>query len=89
MEQKTTIPQDAVAALHRGNKIEAIKLVREAQGIGLKEAKDLVEQFLRTDQAVQASFAQMRAQSGGSSLRWWVIVIGIAALVLYFWRRFG
>jgi ribosomal protein L7/L12 len=89
MEQKTTIPQDAVAALHRGNKIEAIKLVREAQGIGLKEAKDLVEQFLRTDQTVQASFAQMRAQSGGSSLRWWVIVIGIAALVLYFWRRFG
>jgi hypothetical protein len=89
MEQKTTIPQDAVAALHRGNKIEAIKLVREAQGIGLKEAKDLVEQFLRTDPAVQASFAQMRAQSGGSSLRWWVIVIGIAALVLYFWRSFG
>jgi hypothetical protein len=89
MEQNITIPPDAVAALHRGNKIEAIKLVRQAQSTGLKEAKDLVEQFLRTDPAVQASYAQMRAQSGGSSLRWWVIVIGIGALVLYFWRRFG
>jgi ribosomal protein L7/L12 len=89
MEQKTTIPPEAIAALHRGNKIEAIKLVREAQGIGLKEAKDRVEEFLRTDPAVQASFAQMRAQSAGSSLRWWVIVIGIGALVLFFWRSFG
>jgi hypothetical protein len=86
MEQQTTIPPDAVAALHRGNKIEAIKLVREEQGIGLKEAKDRVEQFLRTEPAVQASFAQMRARSGGSPLRWWVVAIGIGALVLYFWR---
>jgi ribosomal protein L7/L12 len=31
------------AALERGNKIEAIKLVRERTGLGLKEAKDLVE----------------------------------------------
>jgi len=89
MEQKTTIPLEAVAALHRGNKIEAIKLVREEQGLGLKEAKDLVEQFLRNDPAVQASFAQVKAQSGGSALRWWVIVIGIGALALYFWRRLG
>ena len=31
------------AALARGQKIEAIKLVRERSGLGLKEAKDLVE----------------------------------------------
>lgn len=32
-----------LAALDRGNKIEAIKIVREALGIELKQAKDLVE----------------------------------------------
>ena len=45
------LPDDAVvladpavrAALAGGNKIEAIKLVRERTGLGLKEAKDLVE----------------------------------------------
>ena len=31
------------AALARGQKIEAIRLVRERTGLGLKEAKDLVE----------------------------------------------
>jgi large subunit ribosomal protein L7/L12 len=31
------------AALAAGNKIEAIKLVRESTGLGLKESKDLVE----------------------------------------------
>lgn len=31
------------AALARGNKIEAIRLVRERTGLGLKESKELVE----------------------------------------------
>ena len=34
------------AALVGGNKLEAIKLVREATGLGLKEAKELVERNL-------------------------------------------
>ena len=33
------------AALVGGNKIEAIKLVREQTGLGLKEAKELVERL--------------------------------------------
>lgn len=33
-------------ALQRGNKIEAIRLVRIATGLGLKESKNLVEQHL-------------------------------------------
>lgn len=41
------LPPEAAArigeALAKGNKIEAIKLLREASGLGLKEAKDAVE----------------------------------------------
>lgn len=37
------LPPAALAAMASGNKIEAIKLVREATGLGLKEAKDAVE----------------------------------------------
>lgn len=33
----------AFASVARGNKIEAIKVIREAFGVGLKEAKDIVE----------------------------------------------
>ena len=35
------------AALVGGNKIEAIKLVRERTGLGLKESKELVERLQR------------------------------------------
>ena len=37
------LPADVIAALQRGNKIEAIKRLRQASGLGLKEAKDAVE----------------------------------------------
>lgn len=42
-----SLPGEAMDALRRGNKIEAIKLVREALGIGLKDAKELVESVQR------------------------------------------
>jgi hypothetical protein len=34
-----------VEALRKGNKIEAIKLLRQASGLGLAEAKGMVERF--------------------------------------------
>ncbi len=37
------MPAAVKAALDRGQKIEAIKLLREATGLGLKEARDAVE----------------------------------------------
>lgn len=39
---------DVVAALTRGEKIEAIRLYREATGVGLAEAKSFVEQLAET-----------------------------------------
>ena len=37
------LPVQVLSALARGDKIEAIKLVREMTGLGLREAKDTVE----------------------------------------------
>lgn len=37
------VPKTAQEAAARGNLIEAIKLVREATGVGLREAKDAVD----------------------------------------------
>jgi ribosomal protein L7/L12 len=39
------LPTEAVAAVSRGRLIEAIKIVRERHGLGLKEAKDLVDRY--------------------------------------------
>lgn len=43
------LPEDVVAALVQGNKIEAIKRLRTARGMGLKEAKEAVEAYAPTD----------------------------------------
>ena len=85
MEEKITIPPEAVSALHRGKKIKAVKLVRARSGVDLKEAKRRVEQFLRNEPSVQASFAQMRARSGGT-LWWWVAAICAGAVLVYLWQ---
>ena len=37
------LPNDVLDALRGGQRIEAIKRLREATGLGLKEAKDLIE----------------------------------------------
>lgn len=48
---KPTISEQAAAAANAGNLIEAIKLVREETGLGLKEAKDMVDAYLRDGHA--------------------------------------
>jgi ribosomal protein L7/L12 len=45
----TRLPQAAIDALNAGDKIEAIRIVREATGLGLKEAKDAVESYVPGD----------------------------------------
>ena len=44
-ERSEALPPEAIDALQRGNKIEAIKLVRAAQKLDLKDAKDRVDAY--------------------------------------------
>lgn len=42
------LPGEVIAAIEQGQKIEAIKLLREATGLGLANAKVLVDRAWRT-----------------------------------------
>ena len=75
---------NAISALQRGNKIEAIKLVRTERGMGLKEAKDLVEEYLRTQPSLQETFAVTQTQAKRSALLWLIALIGGAILLYVF-----
>jgi len=74
----------AVSALHLGNKIEAIKIVREERNIGLKDAKDAVEDYVRTHPALASSLAAAQAEAKRSALLWIAALIGLALLAYYF-----
>lgn len=44
----SALPAAAIAALHRGEKIEAIKIFRNERPLDLKDSKDPVEAYLQT-----------------------------------------
>jgi len=79
------LPQAALTALQQGRKIEAIKLVREVEGLGLKEAKDRVEAFEASDPMLRE-----RSSAGSSGDRkgclWGVVLIALGVLAFFLWR---
>jgi len=68
-----------IALLQQGRKIEAIKLLREERHIGLKEAKDIVDEYcLQHPELIPAS------HSGKSFSTILSIVVAIALIVYWF-----
>lgn len=82
------LPPEAEAALLRGRVIEAIKIVRHVEGIGLKEAKERVDAVRRSRRggagASGVGFAGPAERRGAAglvfvlvvilALAWWVMV---------------
>ena len=77
----------AISALHQGNKIEAIKIVREERNIGLKEAKDAVEDYVHSQPTLKSSFAAAQTETKRTALRWLAIFIGLAILAYLFMTK--
>ncbi|MET0717941.1 MAG: ribosomal protein L7/L12 [Pseudoxanthomonas sp.] len=63
------LPTEAMTALARGQLIEAVKIVRERTGLGLKEAKNLVERYRHDanpqhDEAMRAKLEGIASKHG-------------------------
>ena len=71
-------------AVQAGNKIEAIKLVRELTGLGLKEAKDAVDGYLRQSLPMQRG-APGEVPKSARAIGW--MVAGVAAAAAYYFFR--
>ena len=72
-----------MTALYNGSKIKAIRIVREAQGIGLEDAKDIVEQYLLDQPTVRNRLQSIQAE-GGRRLLVWLIVIALLTIGGYY-----
>jgi hypothetical protein len=69
------LPETAVSALDQGDKIEAIKIVRSVNSIGLKAAKDLVEAHISGNPDLARKFPDRPAA------RIWIFVVLFALVV--------
>jgi ribosomal protein L7/L12 len=83
MTAPVALPAAVVLALQRGRKIEAIRLLRKASGLGLKEAKDLVDAA-----GHHPGVSGKPGRSPGEVPRsdttvWWVVGLILAGLLAY------
>ena len=78
------ISDAAVAALWRGQVIDAITLVRKEQHVDLKEAKASVDAYLRSQPALQRRIEQDQSDARTGLFRWAVFFLIGGAGLLYF-----
>jgi ribosomal protein L7/L12 len=83
------LPAAAAAAIATGHMIDAIKRVREAEGVGLAEARQRVEAYVQRNPALKAQLAAQQAAMKRRLIQWVLIidVLLIAAAVWYFFGR--
>ena len=74
------LPPLVVDALQRGQKIEAIRLMREITGAGLKEAKDLVDASPHA--AVRSGLSPGEMPRTGRAI-WIAVAVLLLAWLLY------
>jgi len=76
------LPADVVAAIQQGNKIEAIKRLRLARGLDLKDAKDIVDAYVRADPALARKY---QAHAERARRVAWFIFLAASALMFWYW----
>jgi len=79
------LPQDVIEAIQQGQKIEAIKRLREATGLGLANAKVLVDRASKTlgPKKPIPNFADQPAGVSGLAKTLGLMLIIIAAWYFY------
>lgn len=78
------LPVEALAALQTGNKIEAIKMVRVAHRLDLKDAKDLVDRYVAAQPGLQRQMTAAGAEQGRKLVFAAVVAIAIGAAMYFF-----
>jgi len=77
---KPALSSEVIEAIERGNKIEAIKLLRESTGLGLKEAKDIIDAYEDNRPAGSQPMRRGDSTNGGIII---VIVLAVLAYGLF------
>ena len=72
------LPLHVLEALNQGRKVEAIKMLRDEEGLGLREAKERVEAHLASNPGVRDATVVRPAGAG----RWMALVLVVALLAL-------
>lgn len=78
------LPLEAVALLGEARVIEAIKVVRKAEGLGLREAKERVDAHIAQDPILRVQIETQQRATRRKIFFWFVLVdLAITAGLIY------
>jgi hypothetical protein len=83
------LPLEAVTLLGEGRVIEAIKVVRQAEGLGLREARQRVDAHIAQDPILRVQIETQQRASRRKFFFWFVVVdlaITVAVIYWFFYR---
>jgi len=83
--QDTPLPEDVRAALDRGQTIEAIKRLREARGVDLKTAHDIVRAHQRGRSRRPTAGPEGMIREASTGRRFLALAVAAALLFLAYW----
>jgi ribosomal protein L7/L12 len=86
--KSAVLPPDVIQALQQGHKIEAIKLLRNQTGLGLKEAKDTVDAYSRIHVMPAEGLSPGEVPKSAAG-RWWLAAVAACVVGWYILRRIG
>lgn len=81
--QSFALSNAAVEMLWRGDMIGAIKVVRVERKLGLKEAKDLVDAYIRSQPSLRQKMEQVQAEAWRKLKRGLIVALIFAAVAAY------
>ncbi len=70
-----TLPQPAIAALWQGRIVEAIRLVRLEQNIGLNDARNVIDTYLQSQPTLKNRIDTTQADAREGLLRWLIFLL--------------
>jgi hypothetical protein len=78
------LPIEATTLLGEGRVIDAIKVVRQVEGLGLKDAKDRVDTHIAQDPMLRVQIETQQSAARRRFFFWFLLVdLGIAAALIY------
>jgi ribosomal protein L7/L12 len=84
--QSSTLSNAAVEMLWRGDVIAAIKVVCAERNLGLKEAKDLVDAYIRSQPSLRQNMEQAQAEMWQKLKRGLLVTLIFAAAAYIFFQ---
>ena len=79
------LPLEAVTLLTEGRVIEAIKSVRQAEGLGLRAAKDRIDAHLAQDPMLRVQIETLQREARRKFFFWFLIVDLVIAAGFIYW----